>query len=73
MKQIRIHPWPVRLMHWLNAQCMVCMFMSGWAIYNASPLLEFRFPVELTVGGWLAPSPGTSHSCGCWSSMACST
>ncbi|WP_422393861.1 cytochrome b/b6 domain-containing protein [Pseudomonas simiae] len=32
---------------------MVCMFMSGWAIYNASPLLSFRFPVALTVGGWL--------------------
>lgn len=32
---------------------MVCMFMSGWAIYNASPLFSFRFPVSLTVGGWL--------------------
>ena len=53
MRQKKLHPWPVRLTHWLNAACMVCMFMSGWAIYNASPLFSFRFPVSLTVGGWL--------------------
>lgn len=56
MKKVPIHPWPVRFMHWINAVCMVCMFMSGWAIYNASPLFGFRFPVELTVGGWLGGS-----------------
>ncbi|UST61331.1 cytochrome b/b6 domain-containing protein [Pseudomonas moraviensis] len=53
MRQKKLHPWPVRLTHWLNAACMVCMFMSGWAIYNVSPLFSFRFPVSLTVGGWL--------------------
>ncbi|KAA8743475.1 cytochrome b/b6 domain-containing protein [Pseudomonas koreensis] len=53
MRQKKLHPWPVRLTHWLNAACMVCMFMSGWAIYNASPLFSFRFPASLTVGGWL--------------------
>lgn len=53
MRPKTIHPWPVRLTHWLNAACMVCMFMSGWAIYNASPLFAFRFPVAVTVGGWL--------------------
>ncbi|MCF5172830.1 cytochrome b/b6 domain-containing protein, partial [Pseudomonas canadensis] len=53
MRQKKLHPWPVRLTHWLNAACMVCMFMSGWAIYNASPLFGFRFPVSVTVGGWL--------------------
>ncbi|RON51423.1 thioredoxin reductase [Pseudomonas frederiksbergensis] len=56
MRKKSIHPWPVRLTHWLNAACMVCMFMSGWAIYNASPLFAFRFPVALTVGGWLGGS-----------------
>ncbi len=56
MKRTRIHSWPVRLTHWLNAICMVCMFMSGWGIYNASPLFAFRFPAELTVGGWLGGS-----------------
>ncbi|MCD9116575.1 cytochrome b/b6 domain-containing protein [Pseudomonas bijieensis] len=53
MRQKKLHPWPVRLTHWLNAVCMVCMFMSGWAIYNASPLFGFRFPAAVTVGGWL--------------------
>lgn len=53
MRQKKLHPWPVRLTHWLNAACMICMFMSGWAIYNASPLFSFRFPASLTVGGWL--------------------
>lgn len=53
VRQKKLHPWPVRLTHWVNAACMVCMFMSGWAIYNASPLFGFRFPVAVTVGGWL--------------------
>ncbi|QIB08670.1 cytochrome b/b6 domain-containing protein [Pseudomonas fluorescens] len=53
MRQKKLHPWPVRLTHWLNAACMACMFMSGWAIYNASPLFGFRFPAAVTVGGWL--------------------
>jgi thiosulfate reductase cytochrome b subunit len=49
----RIHSWPIRLTHWINAFGMTCMFMSGWAIYNASPLFAFRFPAALTIGGWL--------------------
>lgn len=53
MAKQRIHSWPVRLTHWINAFGMTCMFMSGWAIYNASPLFAFRFPTQLTVGGWL--------------------
>jgi thiosulfate reductase cytochrome b subunit len=28
--------------------------MSGWRIYNADPLFEFKFFNELTLGGWLA-------------------
>ena len=53
MKKARIHSWPVRLTHWINAVGMVGMFMSGWAIYNASPLFRFSFPREFTLGGWL--------------------
>jgi thiosulfate reductase cytochrome b subunit len=53
MAKRRIHSWPVRLTHWINAFGMTCMFMSGWAIYNASPLFAFRFPPALTLGGWL--------------------
>jgi thiosulfate reductase cytochrome b subunit len=46
----------MRLCHWLNAFAMVCMFMSGWGIYNASPLFGFDFPEAATVGGWLGGS-----------------
>ena len=33
---------------------VVIMVASGWEIYNASPLFPFRFPREITLGGWLA-------------------
>ncbi len=49
-----IHPWPLRLMHWLNAVAIVMMIGSGWQIYNASPLFNFTFPPLLTLGAWLA-------------------
>jgi thiosulfate reductase cytochrome b subunit len=49
-----IHPRWVRVTHWINVVAMVVMIMSGWEIYNASPLFSFRFPREITLGGWLA-------------------
>jgi thiosulfate reductase cytochrome b subunit len=51
-----IHSPAVRLAHWINAFAIVCMAMSGWAIYNASPIFRFRFPPWATVGGWLGGS-----------------
>jgi thiosulfate reductase cytochrome b subunit len=48
-----IHPWPLRVMHWLNAVAIVMMIGSGWQIYNASPLFGFTFPPLITIGGWL--------------------
>jgi thiosulfate reductase cytochrome b subunit len=51
-----IHPLPVRVAHAVNAFAMVCMLMSGWAIYNASPIFAFSFPSWATVGGWLGGS-----------------
>jgi thiosulfate reductase cytochrome b subunit len=41
-------------MHWIGATAVICMILSGWAIYNASPSLPFSFPAWLTLGGWLA-------------------
>jgi thiosulfate reductase cytochrome b subunit len=55
-KFVVVHPLVVRVTHWINAFAMVCMVMSGWAIYNASPIFPFRFPVWATVGGWLGGS-----------------
>ena len=49
-----IQPAWVRAMHWANAVAMILMIMSGWQIYNASPLFSFRFPGGITLGGWLA-------------------
>ena len=48
-----IHPWPLRLMHWLNAVAIVMMIGSGWEIYDASPLFSFTFPQFITIGHWL--------------------
>lgn len=48
-----IHALFVRIFHWLNAIGIVLMITSGWRIYNASPLFDFRFPASLTLGGWL--------------------
>ena len=48
-----IQPAWVRVVHWINAVAMVLMIMSGWQIYNASPLFGFTFPRAITLGGWL--------------------
>src|SRR5215470_6417782 len=49
-----IQPAWVRIMHWINALAMILMIMSGWQIYNASPLFDFRFSRDITLGGCLA-------------------
>jgi thiosulfate reductase cytochrome b subunit len=48
------HPLPIRIMHWIGATSIICMMLSGWAIYNASPSLPVTFPNWMTMGGWLA-------------------
>jgi thiosulfate reductase cytochrome b subunit len=49
-----IQPAWIRAMHWTNAFAMVLMIMSGWQIYNASPLFDFlRFSKSITLGDWL--------------------
>jgi thiosulfate reductase cytochrome b subunit len=50
-----IQPAWVRTMHWINAVAIILMIMSGWQIYNASPLFDsLRFSHAITLGGWLA-------------------
>jgi thiosulfate reductase cytochrome b subunit len=48
-----IHPLVVRITHWVNAFAMILMILSGWRIYNASPIFGFSFPGALTLGAWL--------------------
>ncbi|HEY0183119.1 MAG TPA: cytochrome b/b6 domain-containing protein [Rhodopila sp.] len=62
---VAIHPLVVRLTHWINAAAICVMVMSGWGIYNASPLFPFRFPVWATLGGWLGGSIAW-HLAGLW-------
>ena len=51
---VKVHPAIVRITHWINAAAILVMVASGWRIYNASPLFDFKLPAELTLGGWLA-------------------
>lgn len=51
---IKVHPLVVRVTHWINVVAVLLMLFSGWRIYNASPLFGFKFPNEITLGGWLA-------------------
>ena len=53
---VKVHPAVVRLTHWINALAIFVMVTSGWRIYNASPLFDFKFPRDLTLGGWLGGS-----------------
>jgi len=48
------HPARFQILHWIGATSIICMMLSGWAIYNASPDLPFTFPHWMTLGGWLA-------------------
>jgi thiosulfate reductase cytochrome b subunit len=49
----RVHSLPVRVTHWVNAVAMTVMIMSGWRIYDASPMFGFEFPAWMTLGDWL--------------------
>ena len=53
-ERLTARPVVVRITHWVNAFAMTCMILSGWRIYNASPLFPLAFPPRITLGGWLA-------------------
>jgi thiosulfate reductase cytochrome b subunit len=49
-----LQPVWVRVTHWINALAVVLMVMSGWQIYDASPIFPaLQFPPAFTLGGWL--------------------
>src|SRR6202051_2219586 len=49
-----IQPVWVRTVHWINAVAMILMIMSGWQVYDASPLFNFlHFSKSITLGDWL--------------------
>jgi thiosulfate reductase cytochrome b subunit len=48
----RMHPLPIRIMHWTNAIAMFIMIGSGWKIYNDEVLFGWlHFPEMITIGG----------------------
>ncbi len=51
--RVAAHRLVVRVTHWVGAAAMIVMILSGWQIYNASPLLPFSIPGSVTLGGWL--------------------
>jgi thiosulfate reductase cytochrome b subunit len=62
----RLHPWPVRIMHWLNVLAMLIMIPSGWGIYNDSVIFGWlHFPHALRLGSWAAESL-LWHFAGMW-------
>jgi thiosulfate reductase cytochrome b subunit len=48
-----VHPLWLRLTHWINALAVIVLVLSGWRIYDASPIFAFRIPDGWTLGGWL--------------------
>ncbi len=49
----RLHPLPIRIMHWTNAVAMFIMIGSGWKIYNDEVIFGWlHFPEFLTIGKW---------------------
>ena len=53
----RLHPWPVRVMHWTNAVAMIVLIGSGWGIYDDSVIVHgVYFPKAVRIGSWAAES-----------------
>jgi thiosulfate reductase cytochrome b subunit len=47
----RLHPLPIRIMHWSNAIVMIIMIGSGWKIYNDEVIFGWlHFPDAVTFG-----------------------
>ena len=62
----RLHPLPIRIMHWTNAAVMIVMIMSGWGIYNDDVIIGgLHFPAFMRLGSWAAESL-LWHFAGMW-------
>lgn len=62
----RLHPIPIRIMHWTNAVAMIVMILSGWGIYNDDAIINgLHFAQFLRLGSWAAQSL-LWHLAGMW-------
>src|SRR5579863_2677451 len=51
--QPRLHPLPLRIMHWINAAAIFIMIGSGWKIYNDDVIFGLlHFPDWIVIGKW---------------------
>jgi thiosulfate reductase cytochrome b subunit len=49
----RLHPLPVRVMHWINAVAIFIMIGSGWKIYDDDVIFGWlHFPDGVVIGKW---------------------
>lgn len=49
----KLHPAPIRVMHWINALAMFVMIGSGWKIYDDDVIFGWlHIPEALTIGRW---------------------
>jgi thiosulfate reductase cytochrome b subunit len=49
----RLHPLPLRIMHWVNAVAIFIMIGSGWKIYNDDVIFGLlHFPDSIVIGKW---------------------
>jgi thiosulfate reductase cytochrome b subunit len=66
IKTPRLHPVPVRIMHWINAVAMIVMITSGWGIYDDYVVISgLHFSQSLRLGDWAAESL-LWHFAGMW-------
>jgi thiosulfate reductase cytochrome b subunit len=62
----RLHPLPVRIMHWINAVVMLVMITSGWGIYDDDVIIRgVHFSQFCRLGDWAAWSLNW-HFAGMW-------
>jgi thiosulfate reductase cytochrome b subunit len=62
----RLHPWPIRVMHWINAVVMLIMITSGWGIYDDDVIVHgLHFSGFWRLGEWAAWSLNW-HLAGMW-------
>jgi len=62
----RLHPVPIRIMHWINAAAMLIMITSGWGIYDDDVIIRgFHFGQFWRLGDWAAWSLNW-HFAGMW-------
>jgi thiosulfate reductase cytochrome b subunit len=62
----KLHPLPIRVMHWTNAVAMLVLITSGWGIYDDSVIFHgTHFSAFFRLGSWAAESLQW-HFAGMW-------